>query len=151
MKQSFADRSYVLLVHFITVLAILVTLYPFIYVISISLSSVDAINKKMITLFPVDLSLDGYKMVLQYPELWRAYGNTIYYTVVGTVFNVVATCLAAYPLSRRRFFLRRKLNFYIAFTMYFSGGTDPDLHGHHRARTLQQPLGDDIARTCQHV
>lgn len=125
MKQSFADRSYVLLVHFITVLAILVTLYPFIYVISISLSSVDAINKKMITLFPVDLSLDGYKMVLQYPELWRAYGNTIYYTVVGTVFNVVATCLAAYPLSRRRFFLRRKLNFYIAFTMYFSGGLIP--------------------------
>ncbi|MFC0212660.1 carbohydrate ABC transporter permease [Paenibacillus chartarius] len=125
MNQSFADRSYSVFVHAVTVLAVCITLYPFIYVVSVSVSSVEAINNKLVMLLPVDFSLDGYKMVLQYPELWRAYYNTIWYTVVGTLCNIAATCLAAYPLSRKRFFLRRKLNFYIAFTMYFSGGLIP--------------------------
>ncbi|MGG1520087.1 carbohydrate ABC transporter permease [Paenibacillus oryzisoli] len=125
MVKSWSDRSFYVLIYSIVVIAILVTLYPFIYVVSISMSSVEAIDKQMVTLLPVDLSFDGYKMVLGYGELWRSYYNTIWYTVVGTVFNLVATCLAAYPLSRKQFFLRRKLNFYIAFTMYFSGGLIP--------------------------
>ncbi|AFH60268.1 carbohydrate ABC transporter permease [Paenibacillus caseinilyticus] len=125
MQKSRIDQSFYVLVYALTLLAVVITLYPFLYVVSISLSSVEAIDKKLVTLFPVDFSLSGYRMVLQYPDLWRAYYNTIWYTVVGTVFNIVATCLAAYPLSRKRFFLRRKLNFYIAFTMYFSGGLIP--------------------------
>lgn len=125
MKQSWTDRSYYVLIYIFTIVAVVITLYPFIYVVSISMSSVDAIDKKLVTLLPVDLSFDGYKMVLGYSELWRAYYNTVWYTVVGTAFNLAATCLAAYPLSRRSFFLRRKLNFYIAFTMYFSGGLIP--------------------------
>ncbi|MGG1555839.1 carbohydrate ABC transporter permease [Paenibacillus ferrarius] len=125
MVKSWSDRSFYVLIYSVVVIAILVTLYPFIYVVSISMSSVEAIDKQMVTLLPVDLSFDGYKMVLGYGELWRSYYNTIWYTVVGTVFNLVATCLAAYPLSRKQFFLRRKLNFYIAFTMYFSGGLIP--------------------------
>jgi putative aldouronate transport system permease protein len=64
-------------------------------------------------------------MVLKFPDLGRSYYNTIWYTVVGTIFNIIATCLAAYPLSKRRFFVRRQLNFFIAFTMYFSGGLIP--------------------------
>ncbi|AEI42315.1 carbohydrate ABC transporter permease [Paenibacillus mucilaginosus] len=125
MQKSRIDQSFYVLVYALTLLAVVITLYPFLYVVSVSLSSVEAIDKKLVTLFPVDFSLSGYRMVLQYPDLWRAYYNTIWYTVVGTVFNIVATCLAAYPLSRKRFFLRRKLNFYIAFTMYFSGGLIP--------------------------
>ncbi|WP_426451772.1 carbohydrate ABC transporter permease [Paenibacillus sp. S-38] len=125
MQKSWIDQSFYVLVYALTLLAVVITLYPFLYVVSVSLSSVEAIDKKLVTLFPVDFSLSGYRMVLQYPDLWRAYYNTIWYTVVGTVFNIVATCLAAYPLSRKRFFLRRKLNFYIAFTMYFSGGLIP--------------------------
>lgn len=119
------DRTYYGLVYFITILAVVVTLYPFVYVISISLSSVSAIDKQLVTLLPVDFTLEGYKMVLQYPEIWTSYYNTIWYTVVGTILNIFATCLAAFPLSRAKFFLRRKLNFFIAFTMYFSGGLIP--------------------------
>jgi putative aldouronate transport system permease protein len=125
MNTSLTDKSYYVLVYCITIFAVIITLYPFIYVLSISMSSVEAIDKKLVTLFPVDLSFDGYAMVLQYGDLWRSYYNTIWYTVVGTALNIIATCLAAYPLSRRSFFLRRKLNFYIAFTMYFSGGLIP--------------------------
>ena len=76
-------------------------------------------------LFPVGFSLETFKMVMNYDQLWVAYGNSIFYTIVGTICNVIFTCLAAYPLSRKRFFLRRKLNFFVAFTMYFSGGLIP--------------------------
>ncbi len=62
---------------------------------------------------------------MSYKDLWISYGNTFYYTVMGTFLNIVFTCLAAYPLSRKRFFLRKKMNFLLAFTMYFSGGLIP--------------------------
>lgn len=125
MSTSATDRMYYVIVYAVVLTAILVTLYPFVYIVSISMSSVQAIDNKLVTLFPVDFSLDGYRMVLGYKDLWTSYYNTIWYTVVGTVFNLLFTCLAAYPLSRRSFFLRRKLNFFIAFTMYFSGGLIP--------------------------
>lgn len=125
MKTSLTDKIYYVLVYAVVIIAIIVTLYPFIYVVSISMSSVQAIDNKLVTLFPVDLNFDGYKMVLGYKDLWTSYYNTIWYTVVGTILNLVFTCLAAYPLSKREFFLRRKLNFFIAFTMYFSGGLIP--------------------------
>jgi putative aldouronate transport system permease protein len=125
MRKSLLDRIYYLLIYVMVIAAIVVTLWPFLYVISISFSSVDAINRQLVYLYPVDFSTAGYKMVLRDPDVWTSYFNTVWYTVVGTCFNIVATCLAAYPLSRKAFFLRRKLNFFIAFTMYFSGGLIP--------------------------
>ncbi len=123
--NSAANRAFFALAYGFVIAAVIVTLYPFLYVLSVSLSSVEAINTRFITAYPIDLSLAGYKMVLGFPDIWQSYYNTIWYTTVGTALNILATCLAAYPLSRRRFFLRRQLNFFIAFTMYFSGGLIP--------------------------
>ncbi|MBY0115776.1 carbohydrate ABC transporter permease [Paenibacillus xylanexedens] len=125
MQKLRSDRLFYGCVYLLTILAVVVTLYPFLYVISISFSSVDAIDKQKVVLWPVGFTLSGYQMVLQYKELWVSFYNTLWYTVVGTLLNIVATCLAAFPLSRQQFFLRRKLNFFIAFTMYFSGGLIP--------------------------
>ncbi|QOS81756.1 carbohydrate ABC transporter permease [Paenibacillus sp. JNUCC31] len=125
MQKSRSDRLFYGFVYLLTILAVVVTLYPFLYVISVSFSSVDAIDKQKVALWPVGFTLSGYKMVLQYRELWVSFYNTLWYTVIGTLLNIVATCLAAFPLSRQQFFLRRKLNFFIAFTMYFSGGLIP--------------------------
>ncbi|WP_413406804.1 carbohydrate ABC transporter permease [Paenibacillus amylolyticus] len=125
MQKSRSDRLFYGCVYLLTILAVVITLYPFLYVISISFSSVDAIDKQKVVLWPVGFTLSGYQMVLQYKELWVSFYNTLWYTVVGTLLNIVATCLAAFPLSRQQFFLRRKLNFFIAFTMYFSGGLIP--------------------------
>ncbi|SEK42578.1 carbohydrate ABC transporter permease [Paenibacillus sp. OK003] len=125
MQKSRSDRLFYGFVYLLTILAVVVTLYPFLYVISISFSSVEAIDKQKVALWPVGFTLSGYKMVLQYRELWVSFYNTLWYTVIGTLLNIVATCLAAFPLSRQQFFLRRKLNFFIAFTMYFSGGLIP--------------------------
>lgn len=124
-KESLGDKIFDIIVWLLVLLAVLVCLYPFVYVVSVSLSSGAAVNRGEVVLFPVDISLDVFKMVMGYKELWTSYGNTIFYTVAGTFCNIVMTCLAAYPLSRKQFFLRKKLNFLLAFTMYFSGGLIP--------------------------
>jgi putative aldouronate transport system permease protein len=76
-------------------------------------------------LLPKGFTTETYGMVMGYSQLWTSYLNTAFYTVFGTLANIVFTCLAAYPLSRKHFFLRRKLNFFVVFTMYFSGGMIP--------------------------
>lgn len=124
-KESAGDKIFDMFVWILILFAVIVCFYPFLYVVSISLSSGVAVNRGEVVLFPVDFSLDAFKMVMNYKELWVSYGNTIFYTVTGTVCNLVMTCLAAYPLSKKRFFLRKKMNFLLAFTMYFSGGLIP--------------------------
>ena len=122
---SIGDIVFDLLIGIFLFLAVVVCVYPFIYVLSVSLSSGQAVNQGKVVLLPVDLNFEALKTVLNYKQLWISYGNTFFYTVVGTVLNVVFTCLAAYPLSRKRFCLRKQMNFLLAFTMYFSGGLIP--------------------------
>ena len=125
MMESPSDKAYDIVVRALIAFAVVICVYPFLYVISVSMSSGQAVNQGRVWLLPVDLDFTTFRMVMDYDELWTSYGNTIFYTVVGTVCNIIMTFLAAYPLSRYRFFLRRKLNFLLAFTMYFSGGLIP--------------------------
>jgi len=122
---TFGDKVFDVCIYCFVALAICVTLYPFLYVFSISISDGSAVARGEVMLWPVGLDLEAFRMVMNYKQLWISYENTFIYTLFGTIINLVFTCLAAYPLSRRHFFLRRKLNFFIAFTMYFSGGLIP--------------------------
>lgn len=124
-RQTPADIIYDIITRLLVIFAVVVCVYPFVYVISISISSGETVNQGRVWLYPVDLDFSTLRMVMNYSELWTSYLNTFYYTIVGTVCNILMTCLAAYPISRRRFFLRKKMNFMLAFTMYFSGGLIP--------------------------
>ena len=73
-------------------------------------------------LLPVDFTLDNYELVLKYKDVWIGYRNTIFYTVVGTLINVVLTMFCAYPLPVKSFSGRLFLNKMLMFTMIFSGG-----------------------------
>ena len=64
-------------------------------------------------------------MVFKNPEIATGYCNTIFRTVVGTVLSLLATCLTAFPLSRKSLPFRSPLTFFILFTMIFSGGILP--------------------------
>ncbi len=122
---SIGDVFFMVLVWLFLCMAVVVCVYPFIYVLSVSLSSGQAVNQGRVVLLPVDLNFEAMKTVLGYKQLWVSYANTFFYTVAGTLLNVIFTCLAAYPLSRQKFCLRKQLNFLLAFTMYFSGGLIP--------------------------
>ena len=76
-------------------------------------------------LFPKGLEIDAYRTVLKDDRIWRSYYNTIWYTAVGTLFNLVFTVMAAYPLSKRKFFARNFFMVAIIVTFLFQGGIIP--------------------------
>ncbi|HCS73772.1 MAG TPA: carbohydrate ABC transporter permease [Clostridiales bacterium] len=123
--KKMSDIIFDVLVYFIAVVAFVITLYPFLYIFSVSLSDLDAINRGEVRFLPVGFDFSGYKEVLTDKNIWVAYGNTIFYVVVGTTCNMFMTIFGAYALSRKTFGMRRFFNFFISFTMYFSGGLIP--------------------------
>ena len=125
LSERPGDKLLDIVIWIIVAFAVLVTLYPFLYVVSVSFSDGGAVARGEVYLFPKGFSLETFKTVMAYKQLWVAYGNTAIYTIAGTICNIIFTCLGAYPLSRKHFFLRRKLNFFVVFTMYFSGGLIP--------------------------
>ena len=68
---------------------------------------------------------DRYEFILQYKEIWTGYGNTLFYTIVGTMWNLFLTLPCAYALSRRDMGSRGVIMAIFMVTMYFSGGLIP--------------------------
>ena len=113
------------LIKVVLLLLTLATLYPFIYVVSMSVSASIYVVQQSVWLLPKGFTLESYKLVFQNSVIWQSYYNTVWYTVVGTAINVFMTVIVAFPLSRKAFFLRNPLTLFIAFTMFFSGGMIP--------------------------
>lgn len=119
------DRIFYIIIYAIITLLTISVLYPIIYVLSSSFSSGTAVSTGQVILWPVDFSIEGYKRVFQYDRVWIGYRNTIFYTIVGTLNNVLMTMICAYPLARRELPGRKYFMFIFVFTMYFSGGLIP--------------------------
>ena len=100
-------------------------LYPFLYVFAMSISAPEHVLRRDVYLYPKGIGLQGYTLVFSNKNIWLSYANTIFYTLTGTCLNVAMTVLAAYPLSREKFVLRRPLSLFITFTMFFGGGMIP--------------------------
>lgn len=125
-KQMSKDRMFTAFCIGIALILTLIVLYPVVYVISASFSSPAALLQGDVWLWPVDFTLKGYKAVFDYKKVWIGYGNTIFYTVVGTLLNVSMTMLCAYPLSRKNLPGRGIIMGLFTFTMLFSGGLIPN-------------------------
>ncbi|MGI5856952.1 MAG: carbohydrate ABC transporter permease [Candidatus Merdivicinus sp.] len=126
IKEAVSDRILYIITVIIMLAAFIVTLYPFLYVLSMSLSDQGAVLRQEVWLFPKGLNLHSYEKVFADPAIWTAYGNTLFYTIAGTILNVFMTCMMAYPLSRKQFWGRNTISMLVVFTMLFSGGMIPN-------------------------
>lgn len=125
IKETGVDKVFNGVNYVFAFLFFLVVLYPLLYVASASFSSPAALVSGKVWILPVEPSLEGYKAVIGYKNVWIGYGNSIFYTVVGTLINIVVTIAAAYPLSRKDFYGRNIIMMIFTFTMIFSGGMIP--------------------------
>ena len=107
------------------VLIIIITLYPVIYVVSMSFSDPTHVLARDVYLLPKGFSLKAYKMIFKNDTVLRSFGNTLWYTFVGGFISVLLTAMTAYPLARKQFFLRKQLSFLMTLTMFISGGLIP--------------------------
>ena len=76
--------------------------------------------------FPKSLSLDAYIYLFRKAsDILRAYGITLFITIVGTAGSLIITPMLAYPLSRKDFSGKTVIAFLVFFTMLFNGGIVP--------------------------
>jgi len=125
MKMSLGERVFVTVNALLLTVFFVILLYPLVYVLSASFSDPNAVYTGKMLLFPVGFSIDGYEFVLRYKEIWQGYANTIFYTVVGTILNLLVTLPCAYALSRADLKGRNFIMGMFIVTMYFSGGLIP--------------------------
>jgi putative aldouronate transport system permease protein len=106
--------------------AVVVTLYPMVFVAFASISDpIEIMKYRGILLAPRGFDLQAYNLVLTNPMVGHGYRNTLFVVVFGTGLNVLMTTFAAYALSRRRLYFKNVVVFLITFTMFFSGGLIP--------------------------
>ncbi len=125
IKESAGDKIFNAVNLILMTLFMMIVLYPLIYIVSASISNPDVVNRGKMWLLPKEITLEGYYRVFQDPEILRGYGNTIFYTVGGTLVNLFFTLTAAYALSKKHLHGRSFLMLLVTFTMYFSGGMIP--------------------------
>jgi putative aldouronate transport system permease protein len=125
IRESFGDRLFLIGIYLLLTIVLLAVLYPLVYIVSSSFSSPLAVSSGRVWLWPVDLSLRGYQVVLSNPQVLTGYANSLFYTFFGTLISVTLTISLAYPLSRRTFYGRNVLMIFITFTFLFSAGLIP--------------------------
>ena len=125
LNHNVSDRVFNGINYVLMLVISFLMLYPFVYTLSMSISSPIYAVQNEIVLLPKGFSTESYKLVFADEEVWQSYYNTLWYTCVGTLINVTLTIISAYPLSKKRFFLRNKLMVFVAITMFFSGGLIP--------------------------
>ena len=123
--RSVSDRIYMAFIYVMLVLAMLLVLVPFIFILASSFSSAEAISAGKVLFWPVGFNVEGYKMILETSSVWRSFLMSLLYMVAGTLISLTLTVLMAYPLTRKDFKANSFITVLMIITMFFSGGMIP--------------------------
>lgn len=125
IKQSPGDICFDMVKNVVLIILTISCLYPLIYVFSCSISNGAAVDAGKVVLLPRGINIESYKQIINDKQFWISYGNTFFYTILGSLFSMVVSAPAAYVLSKSRFKARKIINILISFTMWFSPGFIP--------------------------
>ena len=114
-----------IVIYFIAAFLFLIVAYPLILVVSCSISDPGLVATGQVLFWPKGINMEGYKQLLNNPNILIGYGNTIFYTVFGTLVNLAVTIPAGYVLSKTMVPGTKLFTGLFMFTMYFSGGMIP--------------------------
>jgi ABC-type glycerol-3-phosphate transport system permease component len=125
IAETRTDRVFLFGVKIMLWVALILVALPLVYIVANSFSSAPAVSAGRVLLWPVEPSLQAYKVAFGDPQIMRGYLNSFIYAIGGTLISVTLTIAIAYPLSRRTFFGRNVIMSVLIFTMLFSGGLIP--------------------------
>lgn len=124
-KPTLSDRVFDIFNFTFMLLVMIVTLYPFLNVLAISLNdSVDTVRGG-IYIWPREFTLENYVQIFKYEGLITGSKITILRTLAGTFLGLLSGTMLGYVLSRMDFQGRKFMSTFLALTMYFSGGMIP--------------------------
>ena len=120
-KITFFD----IMTYIISGLLVLIVAYPLVLVLSNSVSDPSLVAQGKVVFLPKGLNLKGYIHIFNDPDILTGYANTIFYTVVGTLINLLVTVPCGYVLARQNLPGKKIFMTFFMITMYFSGGLIP--------------------------
>lgn len=124
--KSRENICYQILCHSVLLILTLFMIFPFLLLFMSSITEESTLIMNGYSLFPEKISFEAYRYIFQNGEkVFRAYGVTIFVTIVGTTCNIIITSMLAFGLSRKGLPYRRVLSFFVFFTMLFNGGLVP--------------------------
>lgn len=118
----------------IMLLLVVVTLYPFLNVLAVSLNDSTDTVRGGVTVYPRVFTLKNFATIFNFGNIPHAFLVSVLRTVVGSVLSLAACSMLAFALSRKDFQGKRVLSKFLAVTLYVSGGLIPsfllmrDLH-----------------------
>lgn len=126
-KKTPMDHVFIIINTLLMIFLMLITLYPFLYVLFASFSDPNEfIAHSGTLLYPLSPNLDSYWAVLNNPNILIGYKNTIFIVAIGTGINLLMTCVGAYFLSRTGPMLKKPIMILITITMFVDGGMIPN-------------------------
>ncbi len=125
MKRTKGEKFFSIFNIFFMICFGIMCIYPFLYTLTMSLSTTADSVKDGLHLFTLNPTLESYKLALENENIGIAYFNTILRTVAGTFAALAVSLLYAYALSRNELPGRKIFSNILIFTMLFNGGTIP--------------------------
>jgi len=125
-RMTLGDRIFDYVNIVIMILLMIVTLYPFLNTLAVSLNNPQDSIRGGIYLWPRVWTLENYKYVLGEASVFQATLISILRTVVGTAVTVFCSAIVAYTISRDEYVLKKFVTIAFILTMYFSGGLIPE-------------------------
>lgn len=124
-KTSIYDKLFVTFNTIFMIAFVVITLYPVLNTLAISLNNGTDSLRGGIHLIPRQFTLKNYITVLQKDNLMTGAFITVMRTLVGTLLSLVTNAILAFIISRKRFLFRKQLSLFWVVTMYVNGGLIP--------------------------
>jgi putative aldouronate transport system permease protein len=111
---------------------VMVTFFPFYYMVMLSLSSGDTYAKVLI--LPSKFSIKSFQLMMEKIDFFRNLFISVMRSIIGPIASIAVTFFGAYALSRRDLIFRKFFSRFVVFAMYFGAGILPgylnmtDLH-----------------------
>ncbi len=127
IKKSVPRKAFEIGNYCLLTIVMLVSLFPLLHILALSLSANAAAQAGRVTVFPVDFSLQSYAYILGKPEFFDAFGVSLMRVALGTAVSVSLVILSAYAMSQsdERFHGRRLYVWLFMICMVFNGGLIP--------------------------
>lgn len=140
-KRNLSDIIFNVFNYTFMIVIVIITVFPIWHVVVASFSSPNAVSTGRVSLLPMEFNFNAYKSILSDKNIWIGYGNTVFYSFVGTALSMALTMLGGYSLSKTRLRGRKFLMIMVTVTMWFGAGTMPTFLNYKELGLLDKRLG----------
>ncbi len=119
-KGAFSVVNVIILVAFASA-----CLFPFVYELLLSFSSLSDFLSAKILVLPLHFNLESYKIIFFQDRIFRAFAISVGVTLAGTAYSMILTIFGAYALMQKDLPGKKLFFIMILIPMFFGGGLIP--------------------------